>query len=408
MSSLETSQPIRSETSSIPFASSSGSSSPESDTSISPLSSASFIRSLKGRVVPPTLVDFSEEVILQKFVKMTPTMKVMGKGKGLEVTTFTRYEAFPRLVDTSIPSKEFEFGTFVSFEVFLFVLTCHQLDITQTNETPVVMVTRSASFGSHTTQGKRPKLKAYKPFKTLGYKGGHKFKQIEKENDDIFEDAPVEPQSCAEVYAEFNTAPSSPARRLSVSDKHDMDGSYDDKPEFSFGTTIQDFCPLPDHLRGPCFEVSPRTSVLDGPTAIPSIDNILSMNRADTSVESSLMRPLEAVPEALTSPEVVGNCMEQSDGPAPVPAIIPDVGVDPPVGELPVDPIAKEKKDAKRTHKTIKKVRSGIRKGRYRCLRTPVLVVILGKELSKPTKIAIENIASGLPSGLGEVKPLSK
>ncbi|KAF7877539.1 hypothetical protein EAF04_001215 [Stromatinia cepivora] len=390
MSSLETTQSIGSETPSIPFATSSGSSSPESDTSIPPLPSASFIRSLKGHVVPPTLVGISEEVVLQKFVKMTPTMKVMGKGKGLEVTTFTRYEAFPRLVDTSIPSKEFEFDT------------------TQTNETPVVMVTRSASFGSQTTQGKRPKIKAYKPYKTLRHKGGRNYKQVEKESGGIFEDAPVEPQSCAEACAEFNTAPSSPARRLSVSDKHDMDGSYDDKPEFSSGTTIQDFGALPDHLRGPCFEVSPRTSVLDGPTAIPNIDKMLSMNRADTSVESSLMRPLEAVPEALTSPEVVGNCMEQSDGPAPVPAIVPDVGGDLPIGELPVDPIAKEKKDAKRTHKTIKKVRSGIRKGRYRCLRTPVLVVILGKELSKPTKIAIENIASGLPSGLGEVKPLSK
>ncbi|CAD6448192.1 7be38bf1-81df-4e12-8870-4d17138c426b [Sclerotinia trifoliorum] len=400
MSNLETSQPDESKTSSIPFASPSGSSSPESNTSISPLSSASFVRSLKDRVVPPTLVDLSDEVVLQKFVKMTPTMKIMGKGKGLEVTTFTRYEAFPILVDTSIPSKEFEF------------------DITQTNETPVAMLIRSpgsAGSGSHTTQGKRPKLKAYKPFTTLGYKGGHKFKQIKKENDDIFEDAPVEPKSRTEVYAEFNTAPSSPARRLSISDKHDMDadkhdmdGSYDDKPEFSPGTTIQDFGALPDHLRGPCFEVSPRTSVLDGPTIIPNIDNILSMNRADTSLESSLMRPLEAVPEALTSPEVVGNCMEQSDGPAPIPAIVPDVGVDSPVGELPVDPIVKENKDAKRTHKTIKKVRSGIRKGRYRCLRTPILVVILGKELSKPTKIAIENIASGLPSGLGEVEPLSK
>lgn len=405
MSTLETSQPVGSKTSSAPFASSSSSSSPESDTSIFPLSSA-FVKSLKDRVAPPTLVDFSEEVVLQKFVKMTPTMKIMGKGKGLEVTTFTRYEAFPRLVDTSIPSKDFELGTFISFEDPLFALT-HQLDLTHTNETPEIKLMRSASSGSHTTQGKRPKLKAYKPFKTLGYKGGHKFKQIEKENDDIFEDAPVEPQSCAEVYTEFNTAPTSPARRLSVSDKHDMDGSYDDKPEFSSGTTIQDFGALPDHLRGPCFEVSPRTSVLDGPTAIPNIDNILSMNRADTSVESSLMRPLEAVPEALTSPEVVGNCMEQSDGPAPAPAIVPDIGVDSPVEKLPVDPIAKEK-EAKRTHKTIKKVRSGIRKGRYRCLRTPVLVVILGKELSKPTKIAIENIASGLPSGLGEVKPLSK
>lgn len=270
------------------------------------------------------------------------------------------------------------------------------------------MVTRSASLND---LGKRPRVKEYKPFKSLRYREGRKVKQmIKKENNDVFEDTSVEPKTCGEPYAEFNTAPSTPTRRLSGTGKCDMDGSYDDKPEFPTGTTIQDFGALPDHLRGPCFEVSPRTSVLDGPHAVPNIDKLLSMNRRDTAVESSLMRPLEIVPEASPSPQIpptlAGNSMGQSDGPAPVPAIAPNVGSDAPIPELPADPLEKDKNDGKRTHKAINRFRASVRKGRYCCLRTPVLVVLVGKELSKPTKIAIENIANGLPSGIGEVTPL--
>ncbi|TGO62938.1 hypothetical protein BCON_0016g00310 [Botryotinia convoluta] len=398
MPNLETSQSIGLETPAISFGAPSRSSSPESDTSSPPLSSGSFKRSLKSRIVPPTLVGISE-VAMQKSVKMAPTMKVMGKGNGLELTTFTQYEAVPQLVDTSVPAKEFE------------------IDTTETNEQPILMVKRSASVGSQSAPGKRPKVKTYRPSKSLRYKEGRKFKQIENENDGMFEDAFVESRTYTETYSDFNTAPSTPTKRLSATEKFDMDGSHDTKPEFPTGTTIQDFGALPDHLRGPCLEVSPRTSVLDGPSAVPNVDKLLSMNKHDTSLESSLMRPLEAVPEgsiaASPLPEVPTEVLEdiigQSDGPAQVPsieAIEPNVGGDSPIPELPVAPIAKDKKDEKRTHKVINKFRSGVRKGRYRCLRTPVLVVMLGKELSKPTKVAIQNIANGLPSGLGDVNPL--
>lgn len=50
--------------------------------------------------------------MLQKFVKMTPTKKVLGRGKSFELTTFAHYEAFPELIDTSsTPAKELEIGT---------------------------------------------------------------------------------------------------------------------------------------------------------------------------------------------------------------------------------------------------------------------------------------------------------
>ncbi|KAA8576913.1 hypothetical protein EYC84_006952 [Monilinia fructicola] len=318
-------------------------------------------------------------------------MKVIGKGKSSEVTTFTRHEAVPGLVDISDPTEAFE------------------IDTPHPDESPMTTM-RSASLGSiPTTQWEKPKVKAYKPCRSMGDEGARKSKQmIEKENDDIFEDAEVEPQSCGETYAEFNTAPSSPMRRLSVADRRDMDGPYDDRPKFPSGATMQDFCALPDHLRGPCFEVSPRTSVLDGPHAIPNIDKILAMSKGDASVEPSLVKPLEALQEVLSepSPKATENCMGQSDGATPARAMAPDVGGDSPVPELPVDPLAKDKKGEKRTHKAINKFRSSIRKSRYRCLRTPVLVVLVGKELSKPTRAAIENIASGLPSGISDVKPL--
>ncbi|TGO91661.1 hypothetical protein BPOR_0021g00060 [Botrytis porri] len=326
---------------------------------------------------------------------MTPTKKVIDRANGLELTTFTQYEAVPQLVDTSIPSKGID------------------IDITETNEQLILMVKRSARVGSQSAPGKRPKVKTYRPSKPLGYKEGRKLKHIENENDDIFEDALVESQTCTEAYSNFNTAPSTPTKRLSATEKFDMDGSHDTRPQFSTGTAIKDFGALPDHLRGPCLEVSPRTSVLDGPCAIPNVDKLLSMNKRDSSLESSLMRPLEAVPEgsiaASPLPEEKEDIIGQSDGPAQIPsiaAIEPNVGGDSPVPELPIDPVGKDKKDEKRTHKVINKVRSGVRKGRYRCLRTPVLVVMLGKELSKPTKVAIQNIANGLPSGIGEVNPL--
>ncbi|KAF7906265.1 hypothetical protein EAF00_000544 [Botryotinia globosa] len=372
------------------------SSSPGSDTLSSPLSSGSFKRSLKIGIVPPKLVGIQEEEVIQKFVKMTPTMKVMGKGNGLELTTFTQCEAVPQLIDISIPSKDIEFDT------------------TEANGQPVLMTKCSASLGSQSAPGKRPKVKTYRPSKSSSCKEGCKFKQVGNENDDIFEDELVESKTITEAN---NTAPSTPTKRLSATEKLDMDGSHDTKPEFPIGTTIKDFGALPDHLRGPCLEVSPRTSVLDGPSAVPNVDKLLSMNKRDSSLESSLMRPLEAVPEGsiAASPlpevptEITEDIIGQSDGPAQYPsiaAIEPNVGGDSPITELPVGPIAKDKKDEKRTHKVINKFRSGVRKGRFRCLRTPVLVVILGKELSKPTKVAIQNIASGLPSGLGDVNPL--
>ncbi|KAF7958658.1 hypothetical protein EAE96_002196 [Botrytis aclada] len=394
MSSTEISQSIGSETPPISLGTPSHTSSPESDPLSPPLSSGPSKRLLKSPIVPPTLVDISEELIMQKSVEMTPAMKVMGKGSGLEFTNFTRYEAVPQLIDTSVPAKEFEI---------------------ETNEQPTFMIRRSASVGSLSAPGKRPKVKTYRPSKPLGYKEGRKFKQFEIENDEMFEDALVEPQTYTEAHSNFNTAPSTPTRSLSATQKFDMDGSHDTKPEFPTGTTIQDFGALPDHLRGPCFEVSPRTSVLDGPSAIPNVDKLLCMNKRDSSLESSLMRPLEAVPEGsiAASPlsevptEVTEDIIGQSDGPAQVPSIAPiepNVGGDSPIPGLPVAPIPQDKKDEKRTHKVINKFRSGVRKGRVRCLRTPVLVVVLGKELSKPTKIAIQNIAKGLPSGLGEMQ----
>ncbi|TGO42701.1 hypothetical protein BHYA_0006g01040 [Botrytis hyacinthi] len=330
---------------------------------------------------------------------MTPTMEVMGKGNSLELTTFTQCEAVPQLIDISIPSKDIEFDT------------------TEANGQPVLMIKRSASVGSQSAPGKRPKVKTYRPSKYSACKEGRKFKQVENENDDIFEDELVESKTYTEGCSNFNTAPSTPTKRLSATEKFDMDGSHDTKPEFPTGTTIKDFGALPDHLRGPCLEVSPRTSVLDGPSAVPNVDNLLSMNKRDSSLELSLMRPLEAVPEGSIAvsplPEVPAEITEdiigQSDGPAQYPsiaAIEPNVGGDSTITELPVAPIAKDKKDEKRTHKVMNKFRSGVRKGRFRCLRTPVLVVILGKELSKPTKVAIQNIANGLPSGLGDVNPL--
>ncbi|QSZ35099.1 hypothetical protein DSL72_007963 [Monilinia vaccinii-corymbosi] len=373
---------------------SSGSSSPEINTSNSPLLSAPFVRSFKGRAVPPTLVGISEEAMIQRFVKMTPTMKVMSKGKDVEVTTFTHYEACPELVDTSIPTKEVE------------------IDTAQTDKSTIIK--RSPSLASFpTTQGQKPNAKAYKPCKSLGHKEGRKLKQmIEKENDGIFEDTAVESEIGGEAYAEFNTAPSSPVRCLSVAGRRDLDGPYDDRPKFPSGATIQDFGVLPDHLRGPCFEVSPRTSVLDGPHAIPNMDKFLAMNKDDVSVGPSLVRPLESVQESSSESSskvagnCAGNCMGQSDGAAPARAMLPDVGGDSPVPDLPTKPLEKEKKSGKRTHNAINKFRSGVRKSRSRCLRTPVLVVLVGKELSKPTRTAIENIASGLPSGIGDVKPL--
>lgn len=278
------------------------------------------------------------------------------------------------------------------------------------------MMKQSASVGSQSAPGKRPKVKTYKPSKSSACKEGRKFKQVENENDDIFEDSLVESKTHTEAYSNFNTAPSTPTKSLSATEKFDMDGSHDTKPEFPTGTTIKDFCALPDHLRGPCLEVSPRTSVLDGPSALPNLDKLLSMNKRDSSLESSLMRPLEAVPEGSiaasplseVSTEITEDIIGQSDGPAQYPsiaAIEPNIGGDSPIPDLPVAPVAKDK-DEKRTHKVINKFRSGVRKGRFRCLRTPVLVVILGKELSKPTKVAIQNIANGLPSGLGDVNPL--
>ncbi|KAI9640816.1 hypothetical protein NHQ30_010656 [Ciborinia camelliae] len=375
----------------LSYGSPSGTSSPDIDTSIPSLSSVSFMRSFKSCPASPTLIGISEEVEVRRFVKVTPTMKVMGKGNGLEVTSLTPCEAGPELVDTSTPAKEFE------------------IDTTQIDKKLEMMVTRSASQGPFSTRSKRSKVKAYKPRRSPGHKEGRKLKQlIENENDDSSEDASVEPQSYGEAYTEFSTAQSSPVRCLSVAGILDMDGLYDNKPQFSPGTAIQDFAALPDHLRGPCFEVSPRTSILDGPTALSNLDKLWCMNKKDSCVESSLMRPLEAVQEGSpeTLPNVAENRMEQSDGPAPVPAIKPNVGGDSPVPELPVDPLEKEKKGSKRTHRAINKFRVGVRKGRYRCLRTPVLVVLVGKEMSKPTKMAIENIASGLPSGLGDVKPL--
>ncbi|TGO65335.1 hypothetical protein BOTNAR_0079g00020 [Botryotinia narcissicola] len=330
---------------------------------------------------------------------MTPTMKVIGEDNGLELTTFTQCEAVPQLIDISIPSQDIEFDT------------------AEANGKPVLMTKRSASVGSQPAPGKRPKVKTYRPSKSSACKEGRKFKQVEKENDDIFEDELVESKTYTEAHSNFHTAPSTPTKRLSATEKFDMDGSHDAKPEFPTGTTIKDFGALPDHLRGPCLEVSPRTSVLDGPSAVPNVDKLLSMNKRDSSLESSLMRPLEAVPEGsiAASPlpevptEITEDIIGQSDGPAQYPsiaAIEPNVGGDSPITELPVGPIAKDKKDEKRTHKVINKFRSGVRKGRFRCLRTPVLVVILGKELSKPTKVAIQNIANGLPSGLGDVNPL--
>lgn len=278
------------------------------------------------------------------------------------------------------------------------------------------MMKQSASVGSQSAPGKRPKVKTYRPSKSSACKEGRKFKQVENESDDIFEDSLVESKTHTEAYSNFNTAPSTPTKCLSATEKFDMDGSHDTKPEFPTGTTIKDFGALPDHLRGPCLEVSPRTSVLDGPSALPNVDKLLSMNKRDSSLESSLMRPLEAVPEGSiaasplseVSTEITEDIIGQSDGPAQYPsiaAIEPNVGGDSPIPDLPIAPIAKDK-DEKRTHKVINKFRSGVRKGRFRCLRTPVLVVILGKELSKPTKVAIQNIANGLPSGIGDVNPL--
>ncbi|KAB8302259.1 hypothetical protein EYC80_005700 [Monilinia laxa] len=393
MSSLATasSQSIRRESPPIYLGTSSGSSIAKIGTSISPLSSPSFVRSFKGCAVPPNLVGISEEAAVQKFVNMMPIMKLMGKGKSSEVTAFTQYDADPELVDVSDLTEAFKIDTLLPDEV------------------PITTM-RSASLGSiPTTQWDKPKVKAYKPYRSLGDTETRKPKQmIERENGDIFEDAEVESQSCGETYVEFNTAPSSPMRRLSAADRRDMDGPYDDRPKFPSGATMQDFCALPAHLRGPCFEVSPRTSVLDGPHAIPNMDKILAMNKGDVSGESILVKPLEPLQETLSesSSKVIGNCMGQSDGTTPARAMVPDVGGDSPVPELPVDTLAKDKKGEKRTHKAINKFRSGIRKSRYRCLRTPVLVVLVGKELSKPTRTAIENIASGLPSGIGDVKPL--
>ncbi|ESZ99257.1 hypothetical protein SBOR_0368 [Sclerotinia borealis F-4128] len=403
------SQSTRSKDATMPLENPTRSSDPEIDASTTPLSSDSFMRSTKSRPVRPTLVGISEEIVLQRFVKITPTMKVMGRGKGLEVTTFTQCEAFPQMANTTHPSLEFEIGSSVSSMVFLFELTCHYLDTLQTNKTPIMLLTRSASLGSFPAQGRKSKVKAYKPSRSLGLKERRKLKQmIENENDDTCQDASVVPQSFGETNAEFRTAPSTPMRRLSVTDKCDMDGLYDDKhkPQFPPGTTIQDFGAVPDHLRGPCFEVSPRSSFLDGPTTLPNIKKLLSLSMDDTSVESSLMRHLDGVPEVSPelslelSPEVAENCMGQSDGPAPVPAILPDVLPDA------VPSPTEDDKKGKRTHKAVNKFRKGIRKSRYRCLRTPVLVVLLGKELSKPTKMAIENLASGLPSGLDNVTPL--
>lgn len=123
MSSPETTQSIELETPPISLENPSRSSSAENDTSTRPPSPGSFKRPVRSHIAPPTLVGISEEVVMLKFVKVTPTMKVIGKGKGPEITTLTQYEALPQLVDTSIPSKELETGIFDSKQVLFFELT---------------------------------------------------------------------------------------------------------------------------------------------------------------------------------------------------------------------------------------------------------------------------------------------
>lgn len=231
-------------------------------------------------------------------------------------------------------------------------------------------------------------VKAYIP---LGHPAA-----VPKENSELHATLTTEnymlPESPADGQADtFITAPPSPNRR-------EMDGSYD-IPVFSPDITIHDFPRLPDELRGPCPEISPRTSVPKSQLEdLPNTAKFLSMNIGDAFMDPTvILEPLDAVPDPL----------EQADGPvpapihvpAPVPATVPDVakttGAAP---ELP-NPLDKH---VNRKDKALKKFRKKVRKCRKVCLRTPVLVVIVGSELAGPTKMALDKIGSGLPSGLGE------
>jgi hypothetical protein len=214
--------------------------------------------------------------------------------------------------------------------------------------------------------------------------------KVEKENGELHATLATEnciqPESPANGLVDtFITAPASPNRR-------ELDGSYE-KPVFSSGITIHDFARLPSDIRGPCSEISPGTI---SPTTklddLPNMAKFLSMNMGDAFMDSSVApEPLEAVPDAL----------EQADGPvpAPAPAPVPDAAeATDAVPELP-NPLDKH---VKRKDKALKQIRTGVRKCRKVCLRTPVLVVIVGSELAGPTKIALDKIAIGLPSGFGE------
>lgn len=213
--------------------------------------------------------------------------------------------------------------------------------------------------------------------------------KVEKENGELHAALATENYIQSESPANglvdtFITAPASPSRR-------ELDGSYE-KPIFSSGITIHDFARLPSDIRGPCPEISPRTISPTKLDDLPNMAKFLSMNMGDAFMDSSVVpEPLEPVPDAL----------EQADGPvpAPVPAPVPDVAeATDAAPELP-NPLDKH---IKCKDKALKQFRTGVRKCRKVCLRTPVLVVIVGSELAGPTKMALDKIGSGLPSGFGE------
>jgi hypothetical protein len=241
--------------------------------------------------------------------------------------------------------------------------------------------------GSLDVPGRESSVRTYIPLGQPDIEESSKISaKIEKENGKLHATLASEnyipPESPANGLVDtFTTAPASPSRR-------EMDGSYE-KPMFSSGTTIHDFARLPNDIRGPCPEISPRTSSpITKLEDLPNMAKFLSMNMGDAFMDSSVApEPLDAVPDAL----------EQADGPVPAP--VPDVTeATDAAPELP-NPLDKH---VKRKEKAMKQFRTGIRKCRKVCLRTPVLVVIVGSELAGPTKIALDKIGSGLPSGFGE------
>jgi len=234
------------------------------------------------------------------------------------------------------------------------------------------------------------------------------------------------PTPTSETSVRMVTVPGSPSGKHQA----DNDAEYDDpRPTFPLRTAIKDLG-RPTAFFDPDEEISPNSIVpttcdfsrLDGPMSIPTI--ALEGHPKPSTSPGGLAPPelptRQKSPVSLDNLDSILEPSTNADGPkaplgvdavhdldvptAPnaspgVPGILEDATGDLPSPETPLKENGKgklkEHNEKRRNSK--EKLLKGIRKSRGKLVRTPVLAVILGRQLAGPTSNALKTIGKGLP-----------